>query len=336
MLPRVLVNLGGRTRLVCEVARTAAEQARGLQEHAPLYDGEGMLFPFSPARAATFHMGQVDFPIDLLFAGADGVIRKIVHAALPGGQARWSHAATAAVIEVPGGFCVRNSVDIGQHVSVAGRRLSAQTYNLLRNITEADAPLIDSYYSKEPMPGTEVPHEDIPPEERFREHRLPDEAFPEAMDQPSDGYAEQFGYQPSEGLEDIVGPNVRMMARATERRSRVVRAQVRDMGRYVAGIVEAMARAQATGSWALEWQPDLLNAGATESAVVTQADVSRWLQTLGLDAETRQAAVREVGSVDGLQSLADGLVLAGLADVGRVMGHSIILFRGRGVAAAWR
>ena len=61
-----VVRLGDHT-VSCEVAETLAKQARGLQGHAPLSDGAGMLFPYKAARDVTFWMGNVSFPIDVVF-----------------------------------------------------------------------------------------------------------------------------------------------------------------------------------------------------------------------------------------------------------------------------
>ena len=101
-MARVRVDLGAHAVVACTIARTAAEQARGLQGHPGLLEGEGMLFPFHPPRAATFHMGQVAFPIDVVFTDGAGVVGRIVHAAAPGSRARWSHPVVGAVVELEG------------------------------------------------------------------------------------------------------------------------------------------------------------------------------------------------------------------------------------------
>ena len=206
MLARVAIEIARAGRLVCEVARTAAEQARGLQGHAPLVDGTGMLFPFFPPRAARFWMGSVSFPIDLVFADASGRIARIVHSACPGTRSTWSHPVVGAVVEVPGGWCARNDVGVGAQLLVAGRKLGVQTYNLLRTITEASAEpeasfekfapeaeaerLDDGYYSKEPQRSAPdyggVPN-GIAPGERFQDHNLPDDGGnPNSMSQGGD------------------------------------------------------------------------------------------------------------------------------------------------------
>lgn len=228
--PKVAVDLGRRARVVCAVARTQAEQARGLQGHAPLGAGEGMLFPFHPPRAACFHMGTVTFPIDILFADASGRVAKIVHAAQPGSKDRWGVPIASAVIELAGGQASALGVRPGDRIQVAGRKLGIQTYNLLRTLTEADvhANAVDSgdwmqdgFYGREPQHapqdyGGAVNHIGGPFDDnagnpaRFVEHNLPDEGGnPNAMDQPNPDWADvegrDVGYY-SDGLtNDLAG-----------------------------------------------------------------------------------------------------------------------------------
>lgn len=281
-----------------------------------------MLFPFAPPRATTFHMGRVAFPIDVVFADARGRVARVVHAAEPGTREMWAHNACSAVVELRGGACRAAGIGVGVSVRVActlGQY--AQSYNQLRTIVEAD-PLTDGYYSKEPLGEHDLPREDVPPDERFRDNRLPDESFSEARDQPIPGYRDQWGYQPTEGWDELVGPNVR-------RSMFVRRAQIADPGQFVAAIVEAMAREQNSGHAPIPWKADVLNGGATESAVVTQRDIARWLSYLSMDSSTRAAALETAVSDSGLQLLADGLVLAELADTTRVKDGTVVLFRGR-------
>jgi hypothetical protein len=261
-------------------------------------------------------MGSVHYPIDIVFADASGRIGRIVHDAQPGSRSRWSHPVCGAVVELQGGQCALSGIETGQRVRVAASREAASSYNLLRTLVEADGdPLMEGYYSREPL-ETRTPVQNVPPHERFRDHRLPDEAFPEAMDQPQEGWREQFGYQPTEGLEDQVGPNVRM-------------SQIADEGEFVASLVEAMARKQAGGQAALPWAPDALNQGATESAIVTPRVIQSWVNMLGLTPAGGDEVIAAAASPSGMQVLGDGLVLAGLADQARMEQGYLVLHRGR-------
>lgn len=315
---RVQVDLGGRLLARCVVARTTTEQARGLQGHSGLGPGDGMLFPFSPARAATFHMGTVSFPIDIVFADAGGRIGRIVHGAQPGSRSRWSHPVCGAVVELQGGACSLYGVEPGQHIRVAVSRHQAQTYNLLRTLVEADG-YGPGYYSEEPVHPGGVDTPRTPPlEERWKNRKLPDEGDPNAMDQPQEGWVQQIGYQPTEELaEQGIGPNVRMTAQTVE-----------DPGNLVAGLVEAMARQQSAGRAPIYWVEDPLSGGTTETAIVTPRDVHDWLSHLGLGRMGHQEVEQAVVSPDGLTVLGDGLVLAGLADKAEVERDYLVLQRG--------
>ena len=65
-----------------EIARTGQEQQLGLMFRDPLPEGQGMLFPFQPARPASFWMFNVTFDLDIIFI-ADGEVVYIA-ASVPG------------------------------------------------------------------------------------------------------------------------------------------------------------------------------------------------------------------------------------------------------------
>jgi len=133
-----------------------------------------MLFPFTPPRAATFHMGSVDFPIDVIFVDAQGVVRKIVAGARPGTRERWSQPVVGAVVELAGGSCARAGLELGNRIRVA-----SQVCNMGRMLTEADGPaLVDGFYGKEPSPGVDQwPTTKTNPKDRRKDRAPPDEAF---------------------------------------------------------------------------------------------------------------------------------------------------------------
>jgi hypothetical protein len=131
-------------------------------------------------------MGRVGFPIDIVFADGGSRVARVVHDVQPGARDRWSHPVVSAVVEVPGGFCQRAGVKLGDEVRLGGRRVgAAQTYNLLRTLTEASpqdedgereaAELDEGYYTKEPERARPPAPYMGEPEERFEHHRLVDE-----------------------------------------------------------------------------------------------------------------------------------------------------------------
>jgi len=87
------------------VAEDAMAKAAGLEVVDGLDDGEGMLFPFYPQQQVTFHMGAVDFPIDILFLLDDGndlIVGDVIEDAKPGTSDKWTSKAKY-VLELKGG-----------------------------------------------------------------------------------------------------------------------------------------------------------------------------------------------------------------------------------------
>ena len=68
---------------VVEVARSPAEQARGLMYRQSLAPDRGMIFPFAPPRPASFWMKNTLIPLDMIFVRADGTIAEIAANTVP-------------------------------------------------------------------------------------------------------------------------------------------------------------------------------------------------------------------------------------------------------------
>lgn len=99
-----------------QIAETAMQRASGLEIVKKLAPHEGMIFPFDPPDHVTFHMGSVEFPIDIIFLlEGDNTLEvgKIVHDAQPGSLEYWSNPKTAAVLEISGGLCKQHGIEIG-------------------------------------------------------------------------------------------------------------------------------------------------------------------------------------------------------------------------------
>lgn len=101
----------GKTELYCDVAITPQQQASGLQAYNYLPEDRGLWFPFTTKKSATFHMGDVKFPIDILFLDNSQVV-KIIANVQPRQMGSWSAICTD-VIEVNAGWCDQNKIIIG-------------------------------------------------------------------------------------------------------------------------------------------------------------------------------------------------------------------------------
>jgi uncharacterized membrane protein (UPF0127 family) len=146
----------GNNILICDVAATPRQQASGLQAYSKLADHCGLWFPFSNRKTASFHMGQVKFPIDIVFVD-DNRITHIASNVQPRQCGSWSSVCTD-VIETAGGWCAEYDVRVGDKVvtPLTGKQRIAKlkkikkkeeeeeditatkSYDLLRTITVAN------------------------------------------------------------------------------------------------------------------------------------------------------------------------------------------------------
>jgi uncharacterized membrane protein (UPF0127 family) len=107
----------GPVRFKVEVARTVAEQERGLMFRDAIAPDAGMIFPFSPPIMASFWMKNTRIPLDLLFIRADGTIARIAAMAKPYSLDQIpANEPVAAVLEIAGGRAAAAGVAPGDHV----------------------------------------------------------------------------------------------------------------------------------------------------------------------------------------------------------------------------
>lgn len=74
----------GTARFTVEIADDDAERAQGLMNRESLPSGQGMLFIYERPRPASFWMKNTLIPLDMVFVGADGVVRNVHANAVPG------------------------------------------------------------------------------------------------------------------------------------------------------------------------------------------------------------------------------------------------------------
>jgi len=119
-LPVIALSIehGGRQHdFRVEVARSTAEQAMGLMFRRSLGEDEGMLFPMSPPRFASFWMKNTVIPLDIIFIGTDGRIVNIAANAEPYSEEnRRSAAPVRAVLELGGGRAAQLGIGPGDPV----------------------------------------------------------------------------------------------------------------------------------------------------------------------------------------------------------------------------
>ena len=87
-----------------EVAKTEAEQEKGLMFRTAMGADEGMIFPMTPPRYAAFWMRNTVLPLDIIFIGADHRVLNVAAQAVPYSDTPLpSLGAAAAVLELNGG-----------------------------------------------------------------------------------------------------------------------------------------------------------------------------------------------------------------------------------------
>lgn len=125
-VPVTVESVHGAHRFHVEVARTPAEQARGLMFRTRMDRDGGMLFaPFAPdgtgPRVAAFWMKDTPLSLDILFIGEDGRIANIAADAVPFSRSYlMSNGPVAAVLEVAGGRARQLGIAAGDRVAWPG------------------------------------------------------------------------------------------------------------------------------------------------------------------------------------------------------------------------
>lgn len=119
-LPVVPVTITNGTKkqvFRTEVARTAAEQAKGLMFRTALGDDEAMIFLRDPPDRAAFWMRNTVIPLDIVFIGLDHKIMNIAENAVPYDETPLPAAGmTLAVFEINGGLAAKLGIKPGDRV----------------------------------------------------------------------------------------------------------------------------------------------------------------------------------------------------------------------------
>jgi len=121
----------------CDVAVTPRQQASGLQAYEGLDIDRGLWFPQNSKRIASFHMGNVQFPIDIIFID-DNKVAKVIDNVRPGQFGSWACSCTD-VIEVNGNWAVVNNINPGDFVETPTNKIASasNSYDPLRALTQA-------------------------------------------------------------------------------------------------------------------------------------------------------------------------------------------------------
>ncbi len=111
----------GHLIMSVEVARTAAEKAKGLSGRENLAEESGLLFVWDKAGQYQFWMKEMRFPIDIIWIGPDRKIVDFTDSARPESFPRifTSREPAQYVLEARAGFFQKNNLKIGDPVELA-------------------------------------------------------------------------------------------------------------------------------------------------------------------------------------------------------------------------
>lgn len=117
IVPVTVTGTSGRHVFRSELARTSAEQAKGLMFRTELGDEEGMIFLRNPPDMATFWMRNTVIPLDIIFVGLDRRVMNIAANAVPYDETPLPAAGpTLAVLEINGGLAAKLGIKPGDKV----------------------------------------------------------------------------------------------------------------------------------------------------------------------------------------------------------------------------
>jgi hypothetical protein len=121
LVPLEIRSEGKTHRFTVEVAATEDEQAYGLMNRTRVGPNEGMVFPFRPARPASFWMKNTLVPLDMVFVRGDGSVARIAAMTKPLSlEPVGVSEPVAAVLEIAGGRAAELGIGTDARVSWPG------------------------------------------------------------------------------------------------------------------------------------------------------------------------------------------------------------------------
>jgi len=104
-----------------EIARTSAEQIKGLSGRESMAEDEGMLFIFEPKTRPSFWMKGMQFPLDIIWLVDNKIVDLNKNLAVPTGDNLATYEPKNDInyaIEVNAGFADKNNLKIGDKIDL--------------------------------------------------------------------------------------------------------------------------------------------------------------------------------------------------------------------------
>jgi uncharacterized protein len=115
--PLTIETAGGPVTFLVEMARTPAEQSRGLMFRTLVPPGTGMLFVHERPRQVSMWMRNTPTSLDMLFIDEDGIIKSIARDTTPFSETVISsNGPVAGVLEIRAGEAERLGIQEGDRV----------------------------------------------------------------------------------------------------------------------------------------------------------------------------------------------------------------------------
>jgi uncharacterized membrane protein (UPF0127 family) len=102
----------------CDKAETIEDKIAGLQVYPKLKYGSGLVFSYDSPQDVMYHMGTVDFPIDIVFVDGSSTIKKVCSDIQPGTLGTFGAANVKHVVEVLGGSFKSLGINIGDKLKI--------------------------------------------------------------------------------------------------------------------------------------------------------------------------------------------------------------------------
>jgi uncharacterized protein len=117
VIPLTVAAKGKVHRFRVELARTDAEQSRGLMFRTEMGADEGMIFPYAPPRQVAFWMKNTVIPLDIIYIGADRRVLNVAQALPYDERPLPSAGAASGVLELNAGRAAALGIGPGDRVA---------------------------------------------------------------------------------------------------------------------------------------------------------------------------------------------------------------------------